>query len=614
VLFPSREVYTEAKDRAQLSAVAELLRRCAAPAAPGPASGQAALALGPAAGQEPPQELAPAVVLQLVPPALLANALALAARVAARRPAQLAGVLAAQPRLLAGLARVTALVYDAGHILCPEAPAPPNRSPIHPATNRNPIPRCHVAARAELTGPRAAPAQDSQRAVVELVTLLHAHAAALAPGGVLALPGPTGAERAGAAGGPADGAGAAAGAPLTEALEEVMGVLGSHHLAMRQLASHRLAALVAGDPGPPPAPEVTFHESASATGAPHEPGSAAAGGGGVPEHNHMDSSRLGPLFWEECLVPPSSPVRRTRPLQGRRGRQPPRPALVAPVRLFRRADAGGLSGRQVPEQGLERDGPASVVYCCDRCGKQPVVGRRWHCRVCKDFDLCDACAPPQPHRIPPTVQTNPPTVRTHPPPSHVACARPLPRTKVPTRARPPRPGRCYRSIRDAAEPEPRAEQRAHLLDAWLYPPGADPADEAALMKLAVAISLEREPQRAGAASSAALAAALLRALADALPALAGPPDAPPAAARRAEPALHLSRKLAWPLASSSDGVHALPALARALAGLLARYDPAALLHAPPQVPQPPACPPRAAAGAAARAKGPPAVRTKRPRV
>jgi hypothetical protein len=111
------------------------------------------------------------------------------------------------------------------------------------------------------------------------------------------------------------------------------------------------------------------------------------------------------------------------------------------------------------------------------------------------------------------------------------------------------------------------------------------------MKLALAISLERELQRAGAASSAALAAALLRALADALPALAGPPDAPPAAARRAEPALHLCRKLAWPLSSSSDALHALPALARALAGLLARYDPAALLHAPPQVLQPPACPP-----------------------
>jgi hypothetical protein len=436
VLFPSREVYREAKDRAQLSAVAELLRRCAAPAATGPASGQAALAFGPAAGQEPPQELAPAAVLQLVPPALLANALALAARVAARRPAQLAGVLAAQPRLLAGLARVTALVYDAAHILCPEAPAPPNRSPIHPATNRNPIPRCHVAARAQLTGPRAAPAQDSQRAVVELVTLLHAHAAALAPGGPLALPGPTGAERAGAADGPAGAAGAAAGAPLAEALEEVMGVLGSHHLALRQLASHRLAALVAGDPGPPPAPEVTFDESASVTGAPHEPGSAAAGGGGVPAHNHMDRSRLGPLFWEECLVRPSSPVRRTRPLQGRRGRQPPRPALVPPVRLSPPRRRGGR-GDRCPSRGWSATDPPRSCTAATAAANSPSSGGAGTAACARTLTSATRARPPSPIASPrPCERTLRPCERTpHP---HTLLVRVPPPAQRCQRAPPPR--------------------------------------------------------------------------------------------------------------------------------------------------------------------------------
>lgn len=42
-------------------------------------------------------------------------------------------------------------------------------------------------------------------------------------------------------------------------------------------------------------------------------------------------------------------------------------------------------------------GPDAVVhdgYACDRCGADPIVGRRWHCTDCPegdDVDLCDQC-------------------------------------------------------------------------------------------------------------------------------------------------------------------------------------------------------------------------------
>ena len=121
---------------------------------------------------------------------------------------------------------------------------------------------------------------------------------------------------------------------------------------------------------------------------------------GSQPHDHMDPQRLGPLFWEECVT---------------------------------------------PEQGLEKDGQASVVYCCDRCGQQPVVGLRWHCRVCKDFDLCDA---------------------------------------------------CYHAIQDSAPDraglEPKSLDFDSHRDDWLYPPNVDPTDEETLLKLAVTLSLEPE--------------------------------------------------------------------------------------------------------------------------
>ncbi|XP_020522820.1 auxin transport protein BIG [Amborella trichopoda] len=41
---------------------------------------------------------------------------------------------------------------------------------------------------------------------------------------------------------------------------------------------------------------------------------------------------------------------------------------------------------------LEEDSTtSSVQYCCDGCSTVPILRRRWHCNVCPDFDLCEAC-------------------------------------------------------------------------------------------------------------------------------------------------------------------------------------------------------------------------------
>ena len=37
----------------------------------------------------------------------------------------------------------------------------------------------------------------------------------------------------------------------------------------------------------------------------------------------------------------------------------------------------------------ERNAP--IQYCCDVCGVCPIVGARWHCALCRDFDVCEQC-------------------------------------------------------------------------------------------------------------------------------------------------------------------------------------------------------------------------------
>lgn len=34
-----------------------------------------------------------------------------------------------------------------------------------------------------------------------------------------------------------------------------------------------------------------------------------------------------------------------------------------------------------------------VDYKCDRCGQEPILNVRYHCRECEDFDVCQSCYP-----------------------------------------------------------------------------------------------------------------------------------------------------------------------------------------------------------------------------
>ncbi|XP_047314774.1 auxin transport protein BIG [Impatiens glandulifera] len=44
---------------------------------------------------------------------------------------------------------------------------------------------------------------------------------------------------------------------------------------------------------------------------------------------------------------------------------------------------------------------SSVQYCCDGCSTVPILRRRWHCTICPDFDLCEACHELVADRLPP---------------------------------------------------------------------------------------------------------------------------------------------------------------------------------------------------------------------
>lgn len=63
-------------------------------------------------------------------------------------------------------------------------------------------------------------------------------------------------------------------------------------------------------------------------------------------------------------------------------------------------DASGGNNQVMIEDSIT----SSVQYCCDGCSTVPILRRRWHCTVCPDFDLCEACYEvldadrlPQPH-------------------------------------------------------------------------------------------------------------------------------------------------------------------------------------------------------------------------
>ncbi|KZV25002.1 auxin transport protein BIG [Dorcoceras hygrometricum] len=62
---------------------------------------------------------------------------------------------------------------------------------------------------------------------------------------------------------------------------------------------------------------------------------------------------------------------------------------TAPVPLP--ADATSATCGNNPVAVEEDSITSSVQYCCDGCSTVPILRRRWHCAVCPDFDLCEAC-------------------------------------------------------------------------------------------------------------------------------------------------------------------------------------------------------------------------------
>ncbi|EOY03818.1 Auxin transport protein (BIG) isoform 1 [Theobroma cacao] len=59
-------------------------------------------------------------------------------------------------------------------------------------------------------------------------------------------------------------------------------------------------------------------------------------------------------------------------------------AVTAPVPAD---SSGGNTQVMIEEDSIT----SSVQYCCDGCSTVPILRRRWHCTVCPDFDLCEAC-------------------------------------------------------------------------------------------------------------------------------------------------------------------------------------------------------------------------------
>lgn len=62
---------------------------------------------------------------------------------------------------------------------------------------------------------------------------------------------------------------------------------------------------------------------------------------------------------------------------------------AAPVAVRSDAASAGAGNTQIL---VEEDSiTSSVQYCCDGCSTVPILRRRWHCNICPDFDLCEAC-------------------------------------------------------------------------------------------------------------------------------------------------------------------------------------------------------------------------------
>eukprot|EP00727_Mastigamoeba_balamuthi_P002214 m51a1_g11990 putative auxin transport protein big-like (3533) ;mRNA; f:886903-898969 len=123
-------------------------------------------------------------------------------------------------------------------------------------------------------------------------------------------------------------------------------------------------------------------------------------------------------------------------------------------------------------------------YRCDVCGTVPIAGRRWHCDVCVDYDLCDAChaagrSGDDPHKP------------SHSMTAHVARA-------------------SAASASAAEQPQPQPHQAD--ISASLVPDGVDPDDEETLLRMALTLSVQEEKRKVEDSKPSALLKALLGAL------------------------------------------------------------------------------------------------------
>ncbi|GER49260.1 E3 ubiquitin-protein ligase UBR4 [Striga asiatica] len=80
-----------------------------------------------------------------------------------------------------------------------------------------------------------------------------------------------------------------------------------------------------------------------------------------------------------------------------------------PSSVALRADANSATSGNNPILVEEDSITSSVQYCCDGCSTVPILRRRWHCTVCPDFDLCEAC-----YEVLDSERLPPPHSRDHP--------------------------------------------------------------------------------------------------------------------------------------------------------------------------------------------------------
>lgn len=80
-------------------------------------------------------------------------------------------------------------------------------------------------------------------------------------------------------------------------------------------------------------------------------------------------------------------------------------AAAIPVPADVTNNGGGNAQIMVEDDSIT----SSVQFCCDGCSTVPIIRRRWHCTVCPDFDLCEAC-----YEVLDADQLPPPHTRDHP--------------------------------------------------------------------------------------------------------------------------------------------------------------------------------------------------------